>query len=252
MRKMTNGHASRWSNMDMRKLRMEAVSQGISQDPHTDRTDLIAALSDRLHALQGECAKKGISYDPHATIRDLEILLAQHSDGAVSIAHRQGYYRAAAFAILLGITALAVSLPHVATAIGKLMGCHIFFAYLLAVIIDLGIGGMKIIDTLSHKFNLKQYRIPVWCVMLTCLGLSALLNSYEFTANVQSAGSQILAIVLATFVPAFAFCMFYIGAGMYVKCEDKTDEEVDEISPDKIFENRAKEYRNLVKLSKGE
>lgn len=226
---MNGAPPSRWQDMGLRDLKKEAALYGIGiegKDRYAILNDLETYRKEKeLERLQQECVSQGLSTE--GSIQDLKLRLkaADRGSEAVTDWHRKGYL-ASAYAINgLGIVALIISLPHVAGAINDLMACGMFFAYLLAVIIDIGIGGLKAVDTFKHKFELGKLLPIVWFVMIICIIMSALLNAHQFLAHVTTAGggtlSQVLAVVMAIFVPCFAFSMFFIGTNMLVKCTER-------------------------------
>lgn len=227
----------RWLEMQLPSLKKEAALHGIRIDPGDRKEHILQKLESfrqekHREKLQKECATKGLSTE--GSIQDLEIRLevASRSEDIISDSHRRGYTVAAIGINALGIVALIISLPHVASAINSLMACGMFFAYLLAIIIDVGIGGLKYVDTLKHKFEIGKLLPIVWSVMIICVVMSSALNAHEFLAHVaDNVLAKSLATTMAVFVPLFAFSMFYVGSNMLVKCSEKKSDEGVELTP---------------------
>lgn len=217
---------------NIRELRLECAALGIDASGK-DRLELTKALNDYnegLRALRLECARKGLVTE--GTKDDLLLRLEATKEGAISPADRKAYKIVAVGAILLGLAALGISLPHIAAELEVVMGTAPWVAFLFAVVIDLGVVAMKLVDTLASKFDLKPIRPYVWAVLGTCLVFSAALNSSQFLRHVEpSLLGHALALGAACFISGFIFLMFYIGSAMSIRCEDrKGNEDADPVA----------------------
>jgi hypothetical protein len=211
---------------NIRDLRLECAALGIDSQGK-DRlalTQALVAYEESLRSLRLECVRRGLVSE--GSKDDLLLRLEACKEGAISPAHRKAYKAVAVGAIVLGLAALAISLPHIAAELEIVMGTSAWVAFLFAVVIDLGVVSMKLVDTLASKFDLKGIRGYVWSVLGTCLVFSAALNASQFLRHVEaSVVGQSLAIGAACFISGFIFLMFYIGSSMTIRCEDRRENE---------------------------
>lgn len=252
-----NGHAS--SRLEsIADLRAHAAEMGLRVNGKS-RYELTTAIADKerrnyeatiVFDLRKECAAKGLATT--GSREELELRLATNQDGAIQRRDRLAYQAVAVVTILLGLAALAISIPHIAAELSALMNCSLHVGYLLAVVIDGGIVGLKVVDTLGHKFSLsRSVRTSVWSLLITCLVFSAALNASQFLRHVEeNLFLQGLSILLAVFIASFVFLMFMVGSNMLVHCEDKSKNHQAKKSAAELFREHADVFDKLQAVAK--
>jgi hypothetical protein len=219
--------------LPIRTLRTRAAASGIIADG-LKREQIVAKfyeLEQENLELRQKCAVKGLSTD--GTREELLIRLAKAQEGSISRSHRMFYRLAALLILSLAVAGLAVSLPHIAAALARVMGVTIFHAYLLALIVDGGICAFKVVETMSAKFNLQPIKKVVSLALIVALALSSVLNAAEFSLHATTTIHLVLAFLLAGFLAAFVYVNFLVGAYLLLNCEPKKDQE--ESSPSQLL-----------------
>jgi len=256
-RKKSSKPAQPQSNtISLRQLRSEAAEFGIDTTG-LQRAEVEVKLADakreQLMPLRQACARKGL--DTTGSLEDLQLRLTQAEGDSLGKGHRRLYKGMAIGSVLLGITGLGVLLPHTAAELKLVMGFDsMIFAFLMAIIIDLGIACTKAIHTLFGKFNFpKMLQVTIWGMMLLCLAFSASLNASNFLRHTEPTMlGQCLAVGGAIFISCFVFCAFFIGSSMLMKCEAKTKSDND-LSPAEALRKAAdlmdKLQKNAAKVS---
>lgn len=230
----------------LRQLREQAAQLGIPNIAKTrSRYRLLEAIQahkTQVELLRSDCARLGLTADGDE--QALRLRLAASRLGAVGQGHRRMWRLMGFAAIGLAILALAVSLPHLAAGLARITGVGMFYAVLLALVIDLGFAALKVIDTLSGWFRLPwSVRGAVWCLMLLCLGFSAAVNAAEFQ---RTSEGVVLAWMTAGFLAGFIFAMAMVGAAMLTRCEVRM---ASERCPSAMFRDAAQEFERLERLA---
>ena len=230
------------------RLREQAALLGITGVAEiTSKYALVEAINRKraeIEGLKAECVALGLPTDGDEAA--LRLRLAQARPGVVGQDVRRLYRRMGWVVVALALAGLAVSLPHLATGLARITGVGLFYAVLLALVIDAGFAGLKVIDTLAGSFKLSPtVRAAVWVLMGLCLAFSATVNASEF---IRSADSPALAVVTAFFLAAFIFSTAMIGSSLLTRCEPRTAPA--EENPSTIFRKAAEQYDQLGRLAK--
>lgn len=229
------------------ELRRSAARLGLPADG--GRIELFNRLAEhqrKIQAKRKECAIRGLPTD--GELEDLELRLAASEQTSTTASHRRGYQVSIIAGIILGIAALAISVPHMAQEIGVLMGMNTFYGVLCALVIDGGFVILKVMDSLRSKFHFtKPQRGVIWGVMGACLVMAASLNASNFIRHAPE--REALAIGLAVFLSVFVFSMFYMGTSMAVRCEPAKGK--DKSNPVVRLRETAKELDRLLGLAEG-
>lgn len=244
-----NGHVPSLS-----ELRGLAARLGLPSDG--GRVEIISAIGKyekEVQQLRIECAKFGLPTD--GEVDDLKVRLAASESDSLAKKDKIAYQYSTIIAVVMGVAGLAISLPHISLEISYLMGCNLFFGIMFAITIDGGFIVMKVIDSLREKFHFNNKQLfTIRFIMFSCLVMSAFLNSNNFSRNVTEHGGgmidQTLAILFATFISVFVFCMFVVSASMYTKCVTKKEVSVsEEIDPASKLITKAKQFKEICELA---
>lgn len=212
--------------MGLRDVRTAAAALGIDvkdKDKYALIND-IKAYEEETEALRRECGKRGLPTTGDR--QELLLRLESKASDAVSDDHRKVWTYSGVALCILGCLTLGISIPHVSQALARLAHMNYGFAVLFAIVVDFGICGFKIVDTLTVKFKVSK-KTHWWVTfgMVCCLGMSAALNASEFMRHAETTGEIALQIGLACFISGFVFVLFLIGSNMLLKCEARTGEE---------------------------
>lgn len=244
--------------MTLRDIRNKASEYGIAYDADTSRAALCAAIrakeqenAERAAAtaaeterLRSECVRRGLAADGEP--ETLRLRLVASDPATVTPADRRLYNRAAVIFATLGVSALVVSLPHIACELRALTGLSLFAAVALAAVIDCGILASKMLDVLSVKFNLASLRPFNRAAMVACLAFSAAIN---YSGFVRADGNAALSAAVAVFLPAIAWFSFLASAYLATRCERKGETATAAECPATRLERAARELRRLQAIA---
>lgn len=116
------------------------------------------------------------------------------------------YIRASAL-YALAVCGLAVSLPHLADEIALLTGAAVVSAWLLAVVIDLGMCVLK-----AHLSASGPAARVCWGILACCTVVSTVLNCHAFFTHATLGFGQVAAIGFGCFLPLFILALSYVAS----------------------------------------
>lgn len=239
-----------WTVEKLNVLRERVAALGVQGAANMDRFQCVAKLAESeaaVEALRQECAKQGLATG--GSRPELEIRLTEKQAG-VSARDRLVYQVTACLLIGMAFVGLAISTPHIAAALARLMGMGPSMAALLAVTIDGGLIALKMMDNLGGKFHLGSARWGGKAALVVCLAFSAALNASEFLTHSTGLFSGTLAVSGAVFISGFVFVTSFYGSNMLLKCEPKTEADaVSKMTAAAILCQAAAEVDRLERLA---
>lgn len=210
--------------LNLRNLRAYASQHGIQGVAEMDRSEILHALSvrnDRVETMRRECAERGLPTT--GTENELKLRLSENDPNAIRSADL-AMYRMLAIALgILGCLTLAISVPHIAKEIERITGLHIIYSALLAIVIDLGIVGSKILDLLSVKFELGKLRSINKLTIFGALTANAMINLSGF--NYASKNLEMAAIL--AFGLSFLVWFLFTASGYLFTRQEKRKEPIE-------------------------
>lgn len=114
----------------------------------------------------------------------------------------------------VAISALGVSLPHLASEVGTLTGASALAGWFLAITIDAGM-----VVTKTHLSASGGNRLVAWAVIIACTLLSMVLNAHAFTTHASTTFGCVMGVVFGIFLPAFITSCSYLASGILARHE---------------------------------
>lgn len=122
--------------------------------------------------------------------------------------------RAGAF-FVLAVAGLGVSLPHLASEIGLLTGSAALSAWLVAIVIDLGMCATK-----AHLSAEGPSKNVAWSVLGSCTLVSIVLNCHAFLAHSVGTFGAVAAVGFGVFLPLFILALSYLASEILLGHKD--------------------------------